>query len=607
MCRDAGGSWTERLPSEPKARSKSSLSCPHGERGCAEPLVKSGFADLAGTSFGPIFKGDIFFIASGLLCPTMPKSCVGAAFRLTPAQRFRYPATVEWCDGQEIPFIDGFKDSGLKIALLFVRNRRFFSPPSAKFTHRRKNHPYPCGKRHYVFGQPPLGVMYLSAVLKAAGHEVSVTDQCHPEYSDERFVRSLAAGPPDLVGISVLSNMDYPAAVDLTRRIKRELPAVRIVMGGVFATINADKIIASEKSIDVVGRGEGEGIILDLAEGTRKLQDIPGLCFRDAAGAVVTTEDREGIPDLDSLPFPDRDCLDIHYVASLPLDVPAVIWDRPYTTLLSSRGCPFHCSYCNCPTFSRGKYRARSAGNVLKELESIGRQGYGAFCFVDDNFLLNPKRAVEICDGLTAGAHSFRWACEGRVNGDREGLFRKLSGAGCDMIMFGVESGSQRVLDSMNKGTRLHEIKSAVKKARGAGIGVVHGFFIVGSPGETVGDLKQTFRFANSIGVNSFAFNSLTAFRGTPLWSDEVARGLIDEKRDWGSMFPVHAIDPTAIDSKTLFKLRSRLVRRLILSKLARHPVDGARILGRFLDCMSLKDLYRLLTSSTSDHTRART
>ena len=458
-----------------------------------------------------------------------------------------------------------------------------------------------------MFGQPPLGVMYLSAALKAAGHEVAVTDQCHPDYSDEGFVNSLAAAPPDLVGISVLSNMDYPAATALAGRIKRALPAVRIVFGGVFATVNADKIVAAEKAVDVVARGEGEGIIVDLAGRPRNLDDIPGICFRSASGAVVSTADREGIPDLDSLPFPDRECLDIHYVASLPLDVPAVIWDRPYTTVLSSRGCPFGCIYCNCPTFSHRKYRARSARNVLEELRTIGEQGYTSFCFVDDNFLLNAERAHEICDGLIAGPHSFLWACEGRVDGKGKGLFRKLSSAGCDMIMFGVESGSQRVLESMNKGTKLGEIESAVQGARRAGIAVVHGFFIVGSPGETVEEVEQTFRFAGRIGVNSFGFNSLTAFRGTPLWKDEVARGLIDEEKDWDKMFPVHAIDPTAIDSQTLFRLRSRLVQRLILKKLALHPLDGARILKRFLGCMSVSDLYRLLTSTTSDHQRVRT
>jgi len=182
-----------------------------------------------------------------------------------------------------------------------------------------------------VLGEPPLGIMYLSSVLKEMGHEVSMTDQCHPEYSDEGFVDSLRRERPDMVGISFLSNMCYPAARNLSRKIKAALPSTKIVYGGVFPTINARQIVATEKSVDIVARGEGEGIVRDLAEGLEELGAIPGITFRSRTGEVVETPDREGIADLDSIPFPDREGLDISYVASLPLDVPAVIWDRPYT------------------------------------------------------------------------------------------------------------------------------------------------------------------------------------------------------------------------------------------------------------------------------------
>jgi len=210
--------------------------------------------------------------------------------------------------------------------------------------------------------------MYLSSVLKEMGHEVSMTDQCHPEYSDERFVDSLRQERPDMVGISFLSNMCYPAARNLSRKIKAALPATKIVYGGVFPTINARQIVATEKSVDIVARGEGEGIVRDLAEGLDELGAIPGITFRSRTGEVVETPEREGITDLDSIPFPDREGLDINYVASLPLDVPAVIWDRPYTSIVSSRGCPFACTYCNCPTFSGRKCRVRSAvENVVSD------------------------------------------------------------------------------------------------------------------------------------------------------------------------------------------------------------------------------------------------
>ena len=489
----------------------------------------------------------------------------------------------------------------MKTSLIFVRDRRFYSPPSSKFLRRRQRAGYPQGWKHYVLGEPPLGIMYLSSVLKEMGHEVSMTDQCHPEYSDERFVDSLMTDRPEMIGISFLSNMCYPAARRLSRKIKAALPTAKVVYGGVFSTINAREIVATESSVDIVARGEGEEIVRDLAQGLDRLGEIPGITFRSRTGEVVETPDREGIKDLDSIPFPDREGIDIHYVASLPLDVPAVIWDRPYTSIVSSRGCPFDCTYCNCPTFSGRKCRVRSAGNVLKELEELDRKGYGAFTFVDDNFLLDPDRVTEICDGMVARGHSFRWACEGRAEPRVNGVFEKLSKAGCDLVMFGIESGSQRVLDGMHKRTKVLDIEQAVGHARKAGIGIIHGFFIVGSPGETVEEVRQTFAFAERIKINSFNFNSLTAFRGTPLWRDAVARGLIDEKEDWDKMFPLHSIHPDTIDSKVLFSLRSHLVKRLVRRKIMKNPGAAVKIFLRFLQCMSVRDVYLLLTSSKNE------
>ncbi len=457
-----------------------------------------------------------------------------------------------------------------------------------------------------MLGEPPLGIMYLSSILKETGHEVALTDQCHPEYSDERFLDSLRRDRPDLVGLSFLSNMCYPAARKLSRKIKSALPTAKVVYGGVFSTINAREIIAAEESVDIVARGEGEGIVRDLAQRPDHLGDIPGITFRSRSGEVVETPERDEIEDLDSIPFPDREGLGINYVASLPLDVPAVIWDSPYTSIVSSRGCPFGCSYCNCPTFSGRKCRARSAGNVLEELEELAAKGYGAFTFVDDNFLLDPDRVTEICDGMVARGHSFRWACEGRAEPKVNGVFEKLSKAGCDLVMFGIESGSQRVLNGMNKRTKIDDIEKAVVHAKEVGIGIIHGFFIVGSPGETVEEVRQTFAFAEQISINSFNFNALTAFRGTPLWRDAVARGLIDEDKDWDKMFPVHSIHPDTIDSKTLFSLRSHLVKRLLRRKITRHPREAVKILLRFLECMSLRDVYLLLTSSKSEHSAQR-
>ena len=205
---------------------------------------------------------------------------------------------------------------------------------------------------------------------------------------------------------------------------------------------------------------------------------------------------------------------------------------------------------------------------------------------------------TEICNGIISSHHSFRWACEGRADPRVNDIFHQLSKAGCDLLMFGIESGSQRVLDSLDKKTKIPEIEISVDKAKKAGISIIHGFFLVGSPSETAEEIKETFRFAEKIPVNSFAFGSISAFRGTVLWNDAVSRGLIDDEKDWDKIFPVHTIYPDALDSRTLFELRAKLMKRLIAQKILKHPIQAAKIFIRFLKCMSAGDVYRLLTST---------
>jgi radical SAM superfamily enzyme YgiQ (UPF0313 family) len=248
----------------------------------------------------------------------------------------------------------------------------------------------------------------------------------------------------------------------------------------------------------------------------------------------------------------------------------------------------------------------RSAANVLEEMDEIRKMGYGAFTFVDDNFLLKPERATEISSAMRGRGYSFLWGCQGRPESKARDALQSLASAGCDVMMFGIESGSQRILNDMTKGTRLVDVEETVIAAKRAGIGIRHGFFIVGSPGETAEELNATFDLAKRLPINSFGFNSLTAFRGTRLWSDAVTRGLIDETKDWDKMFPAHEIYPEALDSEELFALRSRLMKRLILWKFTRTPLEALKVISRLTKCMSMTDVYRLLTSTTSDHTRRR-
>ena len=161
--------------------------------------------------------------------------------------------------------------------------------------------------------------------------------------------------------------------------------------------------------------------------------------------------------------------------------------------------------------------------------------------------------------------------------------------------MFGIESGSQRILDRLKKEQTLAEIESAVSNAKAAGIEIVHGFFVVGIPDETEEDLRATFRFASKIRVDSFGFNRLCVYRGTPLWQEYVKRGLVNDANDWYKYFKCTSIDPSCLPGEEVHRIRSEEMRKLIIYKFTRYPLQTFRLLRRFVRFMPLRDVLYLI------------
>jgi radical SAM superfamily enzyme YgiQ (UPF0313 family) len=170
-----------------------------------------------------------------------------------------------------------------------------------------------------------------------------------------------------------------------------------------------------------------------------------------------------------------------------------------------------------------------------------------------------------------------------------------MAKAHCRTIMFGVESGSQRVLDRLKKEQTLAEVERAVTNAKDAGIEIVHGFFVVGNPDETAEDVRATFDFAARLRLDTFAFNRLCVYRGTPLWQEYVKRGLVDDALDWYKYFKCSEIDPTCLSGQVINQERAAGFRRLFLYKLRHHPLQTLRLLQRFLRFMRLRDVIYLL------------
>jgi len=471
----------------------------------------------------------------------------------------------------------------MRVFLVHVRDPQFYAIPEKTRTK---------SGRIRVMGFPPIGIMSLSSVLKRAGHDVTMFDQANPETPNELIVREMLREKPDLVGLSFLSTTSYPYAKILARELRAADSSVKLAMGGVFASLNSSLVKMQCPEVDFVCRGDGEQLLLDLLERLDDPATVAGVTWQERDGTLRANPSRPLERDLDQWPFPDRESLPLDFVESMPLDVPAVLSMDRFTTMQTSRGCPWPCIFCDIPIFNEGKWRSRSPAHVLAEFKLLEEQGYGSVYFVDDHFLLQPKRIEAICDGLK---NPIKFGLEGRVDSVAQHLFPKLAEAGCRTVMFGIESGSQKILDRLHKEQTLEEIESAVATAKKAGIEIVHGFFVVGIPDETEEDLRATFKFASKIRIDSFGFNRLCVYRGTPLWKEYVERGLVNDATDWYKYFKCSSIDPTVLPGDEVHRIRSEEMRKLLVYKLVRYPVQTLKLLRRFSRHMPLRDVVYLI------------
>lgn len=474
----------------------------------------------------------------------------------------------------------------MRVTLIHVRDPQFYAFPTEKRSQRN---------RPQVIGFPPIGIMSLSAVLKRAGHECIMFDQANPETPNEVIIEEIRRLEPDLVGLSFLSTTTYPYAKILARQIRAADSRVKLAFGGVFATLNAERVKLQCPEVDFVCRGDGEQLILDLLERLDDPDTVDGVTWTEKDGRLRHRPRRLVERNLDQWPIPDRESLPLDFVESMPLDVPAVLSYERYTTMQTSRGCAWPCVFCDIPAFNQGKVRAHSPEHVIAELRQLQEDGYGAVYFVDDHFLLRPKRIQAICQGIVDHDLTIQWGCEGRVDSVCLPLFPTMAKARCRSIMFGAESGSQKVLDRLKKKQTIEQIETAVTTAKKAGIEIVHAFFVLGCPDETEEDIRQTFRFASRLRIDSFGFNRLCVYRGTPLWREYVERGLVDDETDWYKFFKCSEIDPTVLSGEEVHRIRSKEMRRLIAYKLIRRPLQSLRLLRRFARYMRLRDVFYLI------------
>lgn len=477
------------------------------------------------------------------------------------------------------------------IFLVYVRDEAYFQLLPENLNGARSE-----PGRVKVMAFPPLGIQTLAPVLRRHGHHVRMFDTCHPQMRADDIERAVKEDRPDVIALSFLSVTAYRPLQALAKRLKSSSPHIPIIVGGAFASMNSDLILKNCAYIDYVGVGEGEELLPDVMNHLADPGAVAGLVWRNH-GEIVHNPKRPLIEDLDQFPYPDRTTLPIDYIESLPLDVPAVLSLDKFCTIQTSRGCPYHCIYCDIPSISEGRWRCRSAEHVLGEMQQLNDAGYGSVYLTDDHFLLNRQRINDICNGIIERKFTFRWGCEGRVDSVAIDQLPIMSKANCDMLAFGVEAGTQKTLDRLGKSQTLSQIEHAVSEAKKQGISRVHGFFVVGAPGETADDILKTFQFARRLQLDTFGFNRLSVYRGTPLWKEYVDRSIIEDHRDWHKSFKCCDIDPTALSSASVNRLRMLGYAFLFFCRIVGRPLQTWDLLRTFSRYMKVSTLFQLLWS----------
>lgn len=373
----------------------------------------------------------------------------------------------------------------------------------------------------------PLGIGYIAAYLRQHGHQVRM----YTGDAGEDFRRELDLFEPDWVGFSAMTS-SFPNAVRMAQMVKERSNAITVVGGQHVSSVGSESLDVFP-CFDFMVYGEGEETALELTKkferGATDFSGVLGIAFRKG-NQVVKTPPRGLLLDMDSYPPPARDLVDLSLFGTH-----AHLRFGKYTaSLVTSRGCPWHCTYCSSHVTMGRKYREHSPEYVADDIERMLKNfGISNFIFWDDVFTMSKKRIHQICEEFLKRGLGDRitWYCLSRVDRIDEESVRLMSRAGCKMMSFGVESGSQYTLDRIKKLASLEGAIEAVKYCKKVGIRT-QATFILGFPWETPKLMQETIDFAKKLAPQVALFFTLTPYPGTEIWNlipDEEKPKTLDE------------------------------------------------------------------------------
>jgi len=377
--------------------------------------------------------------------------------------------------------------------------------------------------RHQLY--VPIGLAYLAAVLEENGYDVTVIDCPAQDVDLKQLKTKLSSINPDVVGITSMTPTIQSALLSAAAA-KEACPDAMVVLGGPHSTFMDEQVLNEEAAVDVVVRGEGEETLLELTQNvadTKSLNGIQGITFRKD-NETVRTPTRQFIRNLDELPLPAYKHFDLEKYR---------LFGRRMLPIMTSRGCPSQCSFCTTARMFGKGFRARSPTNIVDELEWLrDMHGADAFSFYDDTFTLDKKRALQICGEIREREIGLPWDCQTRVSVVSEEILSTMRKANCQQVFFGVESGCQKILDAVHKGTTVEQNERAIKLAKAAGL-FVSVSVMIGYPGETKEMMQETVDLIRRAEPDDVYICVATPYPGTEL--RKVVEGMgWDMSDDWG-------------------------------------------------------------------------
>lgn len=380
----------------------------------------------------------------------------------------------------------------------------------------------------------PLGLMYLAAILEKNNHESKVLDAERLLLNWEDLAAKVKIENPDVIGIGGMT-LGAPAILKTASVCKNALPAAKIIIGGAGPTFEPERMLKEEAGIDLVVRFEAENTILEIVDyflNKKDLKDIKGIAYRDGEQIIINPP-ADYVKDLDTIPLPAYHLLEPNFsdYSGMHRGFAYYGMEMPNAVIMASRGCPHRCVFCSN---HKTPNRRREPKKIVDEIEFCLKLGAKSIQFYDDEFIgtspIQNEWVEQICDEIIKrNLHHLSYLVQGRCSKFiRLETLKKMKAAGFKWVWWGVESGSQKMLDIMKKDTTIFDIKNTFKIAREAGLKSLM-FIIIGLPGETKEDVYQTGKLIEEVKPDQVRFHIITPFPGSDLWDTLKAKNQIED------------------------------------------------------------------------------